>query len=854
MNIIQFLKLLKKNIIIIIMVPAILGGLVWHSTKNETRNYSSETIIYAGVGSGLSLESQSSSRLDFFGSKMEFDNITNLFKARQTHEEVALRLLTQGLSLETWDPQYISRKSFNKLHESVPQYIKDLVVKKGMNSRIKAVHTPLVLNDTSRLKNKRIYCEDEWHTVKTGESLFFISDLYTTPVSDLMNWNQITSTKLIPGSKMIIRKTERVIGITENGLNDTLNLFIPDSTFFVKANIDSTAFEETVEIFREYASANDTNYIYKMLNYGHPFYSIKAISKIRPKRVQGSDLIKVSFKSTDPGICKQTLMFTIYSFEKNYRKLKENQSDHIVAYFEQRVRESTANLQASENKLLRFNQDNNIINYYEQTRHISDQKEQLDSRYYDEKMTSVATHSVISNLELQLEEQVGLAKLNTSLLEYRDRLAKITYKIAINELNDSKDPEVIAAIEELGQESEDIKENIKNDVGHLYNIKFSPEGVNTNDILSMWLMKIIEYEESKARLSALYDRKKEFQRTYETFAPLGAKLSKIEREIDVFEQQYLSLLHSLNQAKLKQQNLELKSSIKTVDPPYFPLSPEGSTRKLLIVASVIVGLVLTLFIILLLEYFDDTIKTPERAVLLTTLKLISAFPRKVAKTKGINYPFIRKRLMEITILNMRSFLKDINKENKKGPTLVLFFSTSITEGKSYIQENLADSLRLVNSKVLSINYNIPTYSPRYVHIPKQDEDYIQFEVKDSFFNIKNLEDLFEGSIPLDVNSYDFILLELPSIVEHPFPPELIKKADFGIMVVRANRTWQKADVNALESIRKFMNFEPVVLLNGANPEYLQDIIGELPRNRSRIRRVLKKLVRLQVFERHQLKE
>ncbi|NOR86521.1 MAG: hypothetical protein GQ527_02815, partial [Bacteroidales bacterium] len=524
------------------------------------------------------------------------------------------------------------------------------------------------------------------------------------------------------------------------------------------------------------------------------------------------------------------------------------------SYFERRVKESTANLQAAENRLLKFNQDNNIINYYEQTRHISDQKEQLDSRYYDEKMTAAATDYVISHLEKQLAGQVGVSKLNSALLKYRDELSNLTYKIAINELNNSKDPKAIEALNDLKKETIKLKEKITNDVSSLYKLQFSPEGVNTNDILILWLSKNIEYEESKARLSALYERKKEFQRTYETFAPLGAKLSKIEREIDVFEQQYLSLLHSLNQAKLKQQNLEFKSNIKTVDPPFFPLSPEGSTRSLMIAASVIAGLVLTLFVILLLEYFDDTIKNPKRAVSLTELKLISAFPKIVKRTKGINYPFIQNRLLEIAILNLRSFLKEINKEHKKGPTLVLIFSTAITDGKSLLQESIANKLRLIDFKTLSINYSISDYNPQYVHSPKEGEHYFTYNIDDSFFNKKNISDLFPSENIPDFKTYDYILLELPSIVTHPYPPELIKQADFGMMVVRANRTWQKADINALSGIKEFMNFEPVVLLNGANPEFLQELIGELPRHRSHIRRILKKMVRLQFFERHQLKK
>ena len=47
-------------------------------------------------------------------------------------------------------------------------------------------------------------------------------------------------------------------------------------------------------------------------------------------------------------------------------------------------------------------------------------------------------------------------------------------------------------------------------------------------------------------------------------APLGATLKRIEREINVAEKEYLSLLHSLNLSKLRQQNIELSSNIKAV--------------------------------------------------------------------------------------------------------------------------------------------------------------------------------------------------------------------------------------------------------------------------------------------------
>lgn len=856
MSIIQFLKLLKRNLIILVMVPIILVSLVFYATRNEVKNYSSSATVYTGVGSGLSVDDPSSSRLDYFGSKMEFDNIINIFKARETQKDVLIRLFAQGLILDSWDPRYISRSNYLKLHEKTPQYIKDLVWQnQDVNNEATSKNTPLIMVDTSLLKSSRIYYDNLFYQVEVGDELMELADKFGVSVSELMDWNSLTQVKLNIGQKLIVSKIPKVVYQDKfNGL-DTINLFVPDTSFFIKANIDENDFEASVQRLKDYENANDTNYIYKLLNYTHPNYSYKAFKGITVKRVQGSGLVEVGFKTSDPGICQQTLFFLIESFAKNYAKLFQNQSDHIIAYFEKRVAESSANLQAAENRLLKFNQENNIINYYEQTRHISDQKEQLDSRFYDEKMKFTSADSVLRHLEKQIESQKGVSVYNAQLLEYRNRLSDITYKIAINELNNSKDPKAVSAIADLQKEAKDIKQKIKDDVDAVFGLQWSPEGVNSDDILTNWLAKTIEYEESKAKLAALYERKKEFQKTYETFAPLGAKLSRIEREINVFEQQYLSLLHSLNQAKLKQQNLAFKSNIKVVDPPYFPLTPEGSKRKLFIVAAGLVGFIMVLFVILVLEYFDDTVKTIKRASELTNLELFSAYPILVKRKKGINYEYIQNRLLEIGAQNLLKYQKEYNLNNA-GPIKILVFSTMATDGKTLFIDHFSKLLREFGYNILNINFNLPTYHQKYFHEREDHEMNIEYKIGKDFFNISGYDE-FYNKLDLEekqVKDLDYIFIEIPATISHAYPPELLKDIDLSLMVLRANRTWQAADAKSLEALSEFLKIKPFVILNGANPELLQELVGELPRKRSRIRRIIKKVVRLQFFERYQIRK
>lgn len=854
MTIVQFLKIIKKNLLIIMLVPILLASMVWFLTRDEIRFYESGTTIFTGVASGLSMESLGSSRVDFMGSKIEFDNILNIFKARETHKEVALRLFAQGLSLNSWDPRYISRSNYIRLHESTPQYIKDLIVKSDTISleKLKSM-VPKVRVDTSTLKDARLISSNQFYMANGKETLLDLSNRFSVSVSELMNWNQLTTTYIEADQKLIIGKEKQVVYTNQWGNNDTTNLFIPDTSFFFKTKIDTSGFEHSVRNLREYAESDDTNYLYRLLNKKHLYYSIDAISKNKAARIQGSDLVKITYESPDPGITQQTLNLLVYSFQKYYRKLKENQSDRIVSYFERRVKESSASLIAAENTLLNFNQDNNIINYYEQTRHISDQKEQLDKRYHDEKMKFNAADSVIKELEKHLNSLRSVTGINQSVLDQRNELSDITYKIAINELNDNKDPKAINAINKLREQAKQLKNEINRGLDSTFAMQYTTVGVNEQDILSSWLKKVIEYEESKATLAALYERKKEFQETYEIFAPLGAKLKRIEREIDIFEKQYMEHLTSLNKAKLKQQNLEFRSNIKVIDPPYFPLQPKASKRLLFIIAAFMVGLILVLFVILALEYFDETMKVPMRAGKFIGIQPTSAFPVLLRRKKSINFDFLKKR--SVLILH-QNIVHNTNKSQNQAsiPQIVLFFSTQRTDGKSLIMDEYAQEIRMMGNKVLMMNYQIDTYNSKYIHNVLEHEDNINYHIDPSFFNTESIRDLLPGELLSNYKIFDFVFIEIPSIVHYAYPPEIIKKVDHAVMVARANRTWQKADKLGLSDIEKVLEKKPFLILNGIDPEYMQDFVGEIPKKRSRIRKIIKKLVRLQVFERYQVKK
>ena len=379
--------------------------------------------------------------------------------------------------------------------------------------------------------------------------------------------------------------------------------------------------------------------------------------------MNNSDFIRVTYQSDEPGICQQTIKILTSVFIKNYKLLRINQTDAVVNYFQEQVDSANSKLNRAEDRLLNFNQKNNIINYYEQSKAIAGQKEDLDLFFQNEQIRIASSLAALREIETKLASSDSIYLSSDEISKRRKKLTQVQEKILINQMTSDFDPYTENKLKELQLQAQSIKNEIKLYIDKLYLYNHSPQGIPTKTILTEWFDNAIAYQEAKASLTVLQKRKQDFLRVYQIMAPLGAMLKRIEREINVAEQSSLELLHSLNMAKMKQQNLQMSTNIKVVDDPYFPIAPNSSKAKLLIVVAGVIGFFIVAFIILMLEYFDSTIKSPERITSITKLQLASAFPVFEPGVQSNDFSFISNRLIEILLQNIRLFIS--HKSNYK---------------------------------------------------------------------------------------------------------------------------------------------------------------------------------------------
>ncbi|MEM6863822.1 MAG: hypothetical protein AAF575_01520 [Bacteroidota bacterium] len=602
----------------------------------------------------------------------------------------------------------------------------------------------------------------------------------------------------------------------------------------------------TYQNFLALKESDHTNFIYKLINLDHPDYSIDKISgKVGLRRISNSDFVDIEYESEDAAICQNTLLILCEVFVQLNADIKVNQSDAVVKYFERQLGASTIDLKGAEDELLQFNQSNNIINYYEQTKHIAAEKEEFEIKYLEVFRKFNAAGAVLGVLESKLEAHELKRVSSEKIMNLRKELSTLSYDVSMltlgidsdSTLQDQKTKEA----EEKMRQITAIENELARNIDTIYKTDYDTKSLAATSVLSDWLMKTIEYEGMKAQLEVMDKKREEFKKLYQEFSPLGATMKRLERKIDIAEREYLSLLHSLGLAKLRQQNVELKSNIKLTETPFFPISPKPSKRIFLVIVAGLAGFILVAATVLVLELLDGNINTATRAEDKIGLKVSSIFPVIGNTSSKINYDYLKNKAVNAISRNI--ILNRFKKDKETEPVVNMLFSTQETEGKTFICRHLLAKLCELDYNVLHITYDSSDLS-----LAPKCYKKIVYPISDQLYKISSVKEFDHSGTIENYSIFDFILLEIPGIIKNPFPVKLASTMDYTFLVTRANRAWSEADKNALNLFNEATTGpEPTIILNGVKVLEMETVVGDLPKKRSLVRRWAKKAVQFRFF-------
>jgi uncharacterized protein involved in exopolysaccharide biosynthesis len=559
-----------------------------------------------------------------------------------------------------------------------------------------------------------------------------------------------------------------------------------------------------------------------------PFSVPRLRGNLNVQRVGNSDLLEMRYTAPDPALCRQTLHLLVKEIKTRRERRQRQQVGDVVSFFADQVDSARQQLNDRVAELRDFGVRNEIINYQEQTKAIAQARQRVARDLQQARTRLQAARSARDSLGARMNANLARLRSNENVLRLRQTLSDLSAKQALRTEGEAPEGAV------LQRRIDTLRARLSGELRRLYRLNHSRSGLSGTRILESWLQRVLAVTEANARVGMLEERLASFQERYRTLAPLGSRLSGIKREVDIAENQYLELLHSLNQARLKRK-METQSALRVVDPPIVPTEPAPTNRLFLVAGSAGAGLILALGTVVALFLLDGTLRTPRRAEERTGLPLASAYPVHPKTAGGAEAePLGRvETILDAQLLRSLQTKDPSVGRSDAAPDVLLVTSARRTEGKTYVAQRLCAELVGEAYRVLHLSPHDGDESTAGMDVRAYDTDRPAAALTERVKAVRRR------------NDHDLIVVEIPALVEHALPVGLAQHTRATLLVARADRRWARADAHALRSLQSALDAEPLLVLNGTSLDALNALVGQVPRPRSPFRRRLKRWLRFE---------
>jgi len=556
----------------------------------------------------------------------------------------------------------------------------------------------------------------------------------------------------------------------------------------------------------KYMRPHKDNYIYGLFYYNPLFYSYNTLKNIKVQRRLTSDLLDISYTSSDPGIAYNTVSILMDEFVDEYRRIRYGETDKVIKYFEEELKRIGSKLRSEEEDLTKYNVQKRVINYLDETKEIAAINKEFELREQDALFAYNSSSAMLEELEKHMDSNAKQVLRNLEFVDKLRQVSTVTGKIAeVEAMSDSKKQDTDNLVNLKKQQSElqkDLNNLTDSYVGH----KYTKEGTSRTNIIEQWLEQTLANEKAKAELLVVQNARRELNERYVFYAPVGTTIKQKERTINFTERNYLTVLQSYNEALLRRKNLEMTSAtLKVLNEPTYPISPGTTNRKQIIMAACVGSFILIIAFLLLVEMFDKTLRDAARTKRVTDFKVIGAIPSMYSsRYGGMTKTYVQLSVKELT----NSLLRFLTNRKSPGVYIINLFSTCEDSGEAEVGNLICGYMRsrMLNARFITYGADFNTDSTQYLLA-------------------KNITDFYT------LQGEDVLIVAYPPLAQSNIPSALLHDANANILVAPANRGWKTIDKQLCEQLMLQLGETDVpfrICLTNASRAAIEDFTGQLP--------------------------
>ncbi len=504
---------------------------------------------------------------------------------------------------------------------------------------------------------------------------------------------------------------------------------------------------------------------------------------------EDGSILKITFQDNVALRAQQVLSTLMQRYLQQELAEKTEEADRTLAFIDAQIAEINKDVAKSQGQLEQFRSKHTIVDAGQQAMITAQNMAEYESRLQALEIES----GILKNVQEYVNTGKDLSGISLGSAGYTDpalavmiqnlqesMMARQSLLVEFTELH----PDVIKLTETINSLKSSIKYTLKND------------------------LRIIEDRQQKLRQ---YIRK--YQRSLEALPENERRLANLTRNTMVNEKVYNFLLEKRAEtAILSSSTISKTRVLDSVLLPKLPIKPK---RLFIMLVGMILGFIFGTALAFLRAFLDDTLKTAEDFDKITTIPLYGAIPQRKNKMTSSQF----EEAMRVLRTNLQ-FVGGAKKSK-----IVALTSSISGEGKTIIAVSLAKMIAATGKKVIILDLDMRrSRMHKELGITNKVgvssvlsgnntlDEALQKEV------LKNIDVITAGPKPpnpsellvtaefdkliedlLLVHAYDYIIFDTPPIGLVSDAMILLKTADVGLIVTRANYS-KKA---YLKNVEKF---------------------------------------------------
>ncbi len=433
--------------------------------------------------------------------------------------------------------------------------------------------------------------------------------------------------------------------------------------------------------------------------------------------IENSDVIKITAFSTNPMFAKilaNKIAETAVDYSTEFAK---SELTRMKDFLNQQIPIAESQLKKSEEKLRAFKVKNNILSLSDEMKSVSSTISDLDVQKYAAEIKYKEITAKLKYLAEELKKQKNefaenlIQSSNPYISGLLGKLREMESSLSVMELQgDTGVSEKMA----LKLSIDSLKYAIKSEVGKMTSgIALSTPSTFNSQIAD----NITESQMEKSAIEGKVDAIKTLEEKYFS-KMLGLpkkeiELAKIQREYEIAENICQMLYKKYEDIQIEEAGkLGNVRIVEQSHKPKFPIKPK---KKLTLALALVIGIGLGFSGVIVLEFFDTTIKTEDDIRDFTELSVIGSIPmiRKMGRKKvrrgdeilSISERLITKAKPRSTVSEsfrtLRTALEFSHRD--KGIKSVVITSSIPWEGKSTISANLGITAAKTGMKTIILD-------------------------------------------------------------------------------------------------------------------------------------------------------